>query len=93
MNEHFINMVLQDSTIAEPEEVTIENHNLKSLHLLAHKLKVLFDTCQITLTYYLLDEESELDNDKIKEILGTNATVAAGSGVYQVKEYQQVLQE
>jgi len=40
------------------------------------------------LTYYLLDEESELDNDKIKEILGSSATVAAGSGVYKVKEYQ-----
>ena len=88
MNEHFINMVLQDSTITEPQEVEIENQNLKSLHLLAHKLKVLFDSWQITLNYYLLDEESELDNDKIKEILGSSATVTDSSGVYKVKEYQ-----
>ena len=93
MNEHFTNMVVQDSTIAEPQEVEIENQSLKSLHLLAHKLKVLFDTCSITLTYYLLDEESELDNDKIKEILGSSGTVADSSGVYKVKEYQQLLQD
>jgi hypothetical protein len=48
---------------------------------------VLFDACSITLKYYLLDEENELDNDKIKEILGSNATVAPGSGVYKVVDY------
>ena len=93
MNEHFTNMIVQDGTIAEPQEVEIENQSLKSLHLLAHKLKVLFDTCSITLTYYLLDEESELDNDKMKQILSSSGTVADSSGVYKLKEYQQLLQD
>ena len=63
MKKELITMITEDSTISLPEEVEIEDQNLKSLYLLAHKVKVLFEATEISLEYYALDDDAEKDND------------------------------